>query len=156
MADALNRRINVHTCRQHHTVIRFLLDEFPASPPPAQEIVDFLERLKMVLTRHFRLEDHHVYPALSESSDSEVRATAREFRLRMGNLMQTFADLHTRWTVNAVERDLAGFERDWNGFREALVTRMDAEDNFLYPKAEMEARLLLDRPDDEPRASAES
>lgn len=154
MDDALNRRIDIHTCQQHHTVIRYLLDRFPGErPAPPEDTFVLLTRLKRLLVRHFRLEDRYVYPALCESADGELRATASESRLRMGNLMRVFADFYERWRALAIGCDPETFEREWSHFRETLLPRMDTEDSRLYPKAEAHIRLLLSATGDDLNAT---
>lgn len=136
--DALNRRIDVHTCRQHHTAIRFLLDEFPTREPfDPERMRTLLTRLSQLLATHLRLEDEHVYPALGNSQDEAVQMTARAFRDEMGGLMMSFLAFRNAWSADhAIARDSAGFLVAWSAIRSALETRMDAEDRALYPQAD--------------------
>lgn len=137
-ADALNRRIELHTCRQHHVMLRHILAEFPANEPlPGPIMIVLLGRLRSILTRHLKLEDEHVYPALTNAADERVRTTAREFRLEMGGLMRAFDDFDRRYPhAESIDRDPKGFMEEWVPLRRALEMRMDAEDGRLYGDAE--------------------
>ncbi len=145
VADALNRRIELHTCRQQHLVLRLLLSEFPASEPfTGEHMAVLLERLKRVLVRHLRLEDEHVYLQLSHATDEHVRATAREFRVEMGGVMRAFEDFDARWsTAEAIDADPTAFLEQWTSVRNAIEMRMNAEDQFLYVQAEEHYTAIL-------------
>jgi len=147
VADALNRRIELHTCRQQHIVLRHLLSEFPTCEPfTGVDIMALRGRLNALLVRHLRLEDEQLYPALSHATDEHVRTTARAFRMEMGGVMRAFADLDTRWdTAAEIDADPAGFLEQWTLVRGALETRMNAEDAGLYIQAEQHFTDILKR-----------
>lgn len=138
MAEALNRRIELHTCRQHHTMLRHILAEFPASEPlPGSIMIVLFGRLRSILIRHLKLEDEYVYPALSQAPDERLRKAALGFRKEMGGLMRAFEDFDKRWpNADALDADPQGFMEEWMPLRRALEMRMDAEDAHLYKEAE--------------------
>ena len=138
VADALNRRIELHTCRQQHTVLRHILTQFPTSLPfSGAEMMLLRERLNAVLLPHLRLEDDQLYPQLAHSDDEHVRTTARTFRMQMGGVLRAFVALDARWNNAAtIDADPAAFLEHWTSVRTALETRMNAEDRGLYLHAE--------------------
>lgn len=147
VADALNRRIELHTCRQHHTILRHMLSEFPTCEPfSGAQIMELRQRLNVILDRHLRLEDEQLYPRLSHATDEHVRATALEFRVEMGGVMRAFADLNARWIDAAsIDAEPTAFLEQWTSVRAALEARMDAEDQALYPQAEQHFTEILKR-----------
>ena len=138
VADALNRRIELHTCRQHHTMLRHILNEFPSkAPAPGAAMMMLLSRLRAILLRHLKLEDDYVYPALVQSPDEHLRTSARTFRLEMGGVLRAFEDFEKRWPhAEAIDADLEQFWNEWQPLRRALEARMHAEDSGLYKDAE--------------------
>ena len=145
MSDALNRSIDLHTCRQHHVVLRFIIDDLPHEEPlDAVATTTLLRRFRDVLTRHLKLEDASLYPALCASSDAHIRATAHRYKDEMGGLYDVFEAFYSRWpNAQAIRRDPSTFLKDWQQMREQLVKRMDAEDLGLYDPAESHFNALL-------------
>ena len=151
IADALNRRIELHTARQQHIVLRHMLSEFPTSEPfTGAQIMKLRQRMRIFLIRHLRLEDERLYPKLSHAANERVRITARKFRMEMSGLLRAFEDFDSRWnTASAVNADPAGFLEQWTVIRAALEARMDAEDCALYHDAEEYFSDVLKRADDD-------
>lgn len=147
MTDALNRRIELDACRQHHTMLRHILGEFPTDGPlPGPIMVVMLGRLKSILVRHLKLEDEYVYPALAQSPDERLQTSAREFRLVMGGVMRAFDDFDARWPhAEAIDANPQQFWTEWQPMRKALEARMDAEDASLYKSAEAYFTEILSR-----------
>jgi hypothetical protein len=147
VAEALNRGIELHTCRQHHTMLRHIVNEFPTETPlPGTTMLVLMGRLKSILVRHLRLEDETLYPALSNAGDKNVRSTARQFRLEMGGLMRAFEDFDNRYpTAESIDANSDAFMDEWQSVRNALIKRMDAEDHDLYRDAESYFTSILAR-----------
>lgn len=132
----INERIDVQTCRDHHTVLRYLAEEVGKEQHPAA-IVPLLRRLRTVLSAHLKLEDDWLYPRLAASANGIVRGKAERYRREMGGLRKQFEDLWTRWSADgAVAADFQGWQRQWRDFRDAIELRITTEDGDLYVAAE--------------------
>lgn len=136
--DRVNRRIDMQTCRDHHEAIRSLLDLFPeAAPVQAKAVADLIARLARVLSRHLKLEDDFLYPALLASEDPALRETALRYRQEMGGLRHDFDALLAEWSgANAIEQRPEEFLVSWLAFKRRLEVRMAKEDQNLYEIAE--------------------
>ena len=148
VSDALNRSIEVHTCRQQHVVIRFILEDMPdAEPIDAYETWAVLHRLRDVLIRHLKLEDLKLYPALQRSSDSRIREIAIRYQIQMGGLRAAFDHFCDRWSnAKKIAENPRGFLSDWETIRDPLMQRMDEEDRGLYEPAQAHFDRLMRRP----------
>lgn len=134
----VNERIDVQTCRDHHTVIRYLADEVAKEDRP-RNIVSLLRRLRTVLLAHLKLEDDWLYPRLAQSTNTIVRGKAERYRREMGGLRSDFDRMWNEWSrEGAIEADPQGWERQWQAFREAIESRISIEDGDLYVAAEAE------------------
>lgn len=136
--DALNRRITIDACRNHHVALRHLIDEFPGTEPiNERHTLELLVRLRTVLHRHLRLEDSELYPALQKAADPSLRRKARRYQLHMGSLATGFQTFYEHWSrEGAIAGEPQRFLYDWKEFRDALLMRMDSEDEDLYLMAE--------------------
>lgn len=148
MSEALNRSIDLHTCRQHHVVLRFVIGDMPAAEPfDANEAAMLLRRLRSVLVRHLQLEDEQLYPALRQTAANGIATIARRYQVEMGGLRSAFEAFCERWNDAAsIAADPRLFLLDWETIRDPLVKRMDSEDRGLYDVAEEHfAERLRDR-----------
>jgi GAF domain-containing protein len=135
-ASALNERIDVQTCRDHHTVLRYLGDEVSNEVRPAS-VLPLLRRYRAVLVAHLKLEDEWLYPRLRESSNSIVRGKAERYHREMGGIRKQFGELWNRWSVeNSIASDFAGWQQQWRLFRQGIEARIATEDDDLYVAAE--------------------
>ncbi|MFN2528166.1 MAG: hemerythrin domain-containing protein [Candidatus Baltobacteraceae bacterium] len=134
----MNRRIDMHTCRQHHEALRILLDRFPESLPlDAADFSKLVSRLSTLLLTHLKLEDDLLYPALELSEDRTVRDTAIRYRQEMGGLKDAFMKFVSTWgTEDAIAANQAGCLDAWLKVRAALEVRMAKEDHGLYSIAD--------------------
>ncbi|HEV7179058.1 MAG TPA: hemerythrin domain-containing protein [Candidatus Baltobacteraceae bacterium] len=146
MSEALNRSIDLHACRQHHSVLRSIIKRFPiAQPFDAHAAAQSLTQLSNVLLRHLRLEDEHLYPAL-ERGDTTLRLIAARYRNEMGGLRHAFVAFCDRWpSPETIAGDMRLFLIDWATLRDPLLARMDAEDHGLYDRAEAHFSTQLER-----------
>ncbi len=127
----------VQTCRDHHAVLRDLIERFP-SPAAADgaRIRAALHSLGTVLLRHLAFEDARLYPVL-EASEPAVAEKARRYREEMGDLSARVVAFLEHWEADgAVEAEPHAFERAWDAVSTALERRMAAEDDDLYEVAE--------------------
>ena len=138
MSEALNRSIEVHTCRQQHVVIRFILTDMPlAEPIDAKETSKLLNRLCNILERHLKLEDQVLYPELMRSHDAQMRETAIRYQHDMGGLRAAVETFCVRWSnANAIAEDPQLFLYEWSVIRDLLLQRIEAEDCDLYEHAQ--------------------
>lgn len=130
-------RRDVQTCRDHHAVLRELIEGFP-SPAAAdgERARAALRNLETVLLRHLAFEDTRLYPAL-EAAEPVLADKARRYREEMGDLSARVVAFLERWCAGgAIEAEPHAFERAWDGVRTALERRMAAEDDDLYEVAE--------------------
>lgn len=132
----INERIDVQTCRDHHVVLRYLVEDL--SKPDAAPSATFalLKRFRAVLLAHLKLEDDWLYPRLAASENAIVRGKAERYRGDMGGLRAQFEALWKKWTADAIESDFAGWQNDWRLFAQTLVARIETEDQDLYVAAE--------------------
>jgi hemerythrin-like domain-containing protein len=92
-----------------------------------------LDRLAVVLVAHLQVEDRELYPRLVVDKNAEVARTAQRFSDEMGGLSAAFLQFDKAWRdPQRIAAELAAFERDWNGIKEALTERIMAEENLLY------------------------
>lgn len=131
----MNERIDVQTCRDHHVVLRYLLDDLNAAGT-AQASHALLGRLRSVLVRHLKLEDDWLYPRLAQSENAIVRAKAERYRTAMGTLREEFEGICKRWTSEHMERSFDEWRREWQTFSAKLENRICVEDGDLYKAAE--------------------
>lgn len=134
----INKRIDVQTCRDHHTVLRYLADEV-TKEEHATAVVAVLRRFRTVLLAHLKLEDDWLYPLLARSPNGIVRGKADRYHSEMGGLRAQFENLWKRWSPDgAVDADFSGWQQQWRGFREAVESRIATEDDDLYVAVEAE------------------
>ncbi len=128
----------MQTCRQHHEAIRNLLERFPTHTPlDAAAAFVLLERLGRAVTAHLQLEDDHLYPALEQSAERDVRETALRYRAEMGDLKAQFVSFLGAWNTEAsIASKPEAFLAHWARIRKALEIRMAKEDHGLYAIAE--------------------
>ncbi|HET9097550.1 MAG TPA: hemerythrin domain-containing protein [Candidatus Baltobacteraceae bacterium] len=132
----INERIDVQTCRDHHTVLRYLVEEVGKEQHPAA-IAPLLRRLRTVLIAHLKLEDDWLYPRLAQSANGIVRGKADRYRREMGGLRKHFEDLWAQWSPEgAVAADFQTWQQQWHEFRDAIELRITTEDDDLYVAAE--------------------
>lgn len=135
----INERIDVQTCRDHHVVLRYLVEDLGNAATRPQIAQALLSRVRNVLLAHLKLEDDHLYPHLQQSSNEIVRGKAERYRLEMGGLRRQFSDLWDRWSPDgAIASDSGKFHNEWLSFQRALLARIDSEDSDLYVAVDAE------------------
>lgn len=133
----LNERIDIQTCRDHHVVLRYLVDEIGKPDITADASLGLLKRLRTVLLAHLKLEDDWLYPHLQRSVNDVVRHKSQTYSREMGGLKENFVTLWQTWTrTGAIADNSEAWNSDWNTFQKALLERMDREDHDLYVAAE--------------------
>jgi hypothetical protein len=131
---------DIQTCRDHHAVLRDLLERFPVpAAGNAPQVRAALRSVETVLVRHLAFEDRRLYPVL-EAGAAAVAERARRYRHEMGDLSERFVAFMRRWCgEGAIEAEPGAFAAAWNEVRTALERRMAAEDDDLYELAENQA-----------------
>jgi len=133
----INERIDVQTCLDHHSVLRFLLDEMDQRATSPAEMIALLKRFRNVLLAHLKLEDEWLYPQLGKSRNAIVRGKAERYRREMGGLRAQFVEIWRKWSPNgAIEANVDTWRTEWDAFTHALRGRIDTEDHDLYLAAE--------------------
>lgn len=103
----------------------------------AKTVSSLLNQLSGRLNIHLRMEDTVIYPKMIESSNAEASKTARQFQDEMGGLSKAYMDYAGKWNVpQNIETDPDGFITDTKAVFAALATRIERENNDLYPLAE--------------------
>ena len=129
-------RIDIQTCRDHHVVLQYLIDDINEAKTP-QKLGELLFRFKSVLLTHLRLEDGWLYPRLQESENVFIREKALRYHDQMGGLRRQFMTMWRRWSAEgAIEKDEPAFRKEWTAFAVAFEQRVHAEDGDLYAAAE--------------------
>jgi hemerythrin-like domain-containing protein len=89
---------------------------------------------------HLAMEDKSLYPELMKHADERVRETANRFVAEMGGIADVLEDYKRKYPgAGAIERSPEDFVKDTKMIFEALATRIDKENNELYPILEGEA-----------------
>lgn len=136
-SDRLNERIDIQTCRDHHVVIRYLVEELAKSDVEAEAALGLLKRLRTVLLAHLKLEDDWLYPRLAASPNAVVRHKAERYRNEMGGLRAEFVTLYETWSAPAaIASNPEIWRSEWRIFERNLTARMNVEDHDLYVAAE--------------------
>ncbi|GAC1389037.1 MAG: hypothetical protein NVSMB31_04330 [Vulcanimicrobiaceae bacterium] len=129
----MNNRIDIQTCREHHTSIRFLIEELEKCDGDEKKLLGFLVRLKNLLVAHLRLEDDWLYPKLLKSENVEIAAKAQVYSQEMGGIKNEFLAVYETWSKpGAISADQARFSKEWEQFSARLESRMSREDEDLY------------------------
>lgn len=95
-----------------------------------------LSQLWGKLTIHLAMEDDVLYPRLLSCGDALAEAKALSFSDEMGPLRSRFEEFLARWTEVSIARDASGFSAETHALIRALTTRIDRENNELYPIAD--------------------
>lgn len=133
----INDRIDVQTCRDHHVVLRYLIEDLDKPETRPEDALGLLARVRNVLIAHLKLEDDWLYPRLATSENAIVRGKAERYRSEMGGLRERFDALWKRWSkAGAISGDPDAFRAEWHTLRQALIARIETEDDDLYVAAE--------------------
>jgi hemerythrin-like domain-containing protein len=93
-----------------------------------------LSNLAGKLKIHLAMEDKTLYPRLMQDPDPKVSAMAKRFADEMGGIAEVFGGYMERWpTARAIQEAPQRFVTDTQKLFGALSTRIDRENNQLYP-----------------------
>lgn len=108
-----------------------------ASLEDAQQARAVLSNLGGKLLVHLAMEDKSLYPQLLASGQSEVVSLTKQFMDEMGGLAEAFEAYNKRWAGAATILEQSDtFQTETAGIVAALGTRIDKENNQLYPMAD--------------------
>ena len=113
-----------------------LLDEGALSRD-ATHVRNLLSELSRTLTYHLTMEDDALYPALVCHPDEKIKTLSKKFSGEMGGIRDTFILYITKWPdAEAVQGSPDNFISETNEIMDALLRRIDREDNELFPLIE--------------------
>lgn len=125
--------------RQHMAALKKHLNPFLLAQN-ATEVRNTLNKLFAEFGKHLQQEGKDLYPALSASSDSKVKAVADKFGLEMKQTLPRLAEFNRRWPDGpAIRSNASQFLKEADGMTKWLDRRFAAENAELYP--------LLDKTD---------
>jgi DUF438 domain-containing protein len=94
-------------------------------------------KLTGMLRIHFVQEDKTLYPYMLNSSNTAASETAAAFQAEMGDLGPVYHDFAQKWSSSAaISKDQEGFRQESASVFAALATRIQRENQELYPLAD--------------------
>ena len=115
-----------------------LVDRYQRGQPAVQILMQ-VNRLFGLLRIHFAHEDELLYPALAASKDRRTAKIAQNFLVEMGGLAVELEDFTRHWCCSAsIASGFDEFRHSVNALVLAIATRIEREDRFLLPLADME------------------
>lgn len=123
-----------------HKKIYLTIDEIKKSTNnienKATGIAKSINQLAGLLRIHLLNEDKYLYPAMNNSSDDKLKSMSKEFQTEMGSLGDKFTEFKSKYNTSSKLLDnISVAEREINGMCDQIITRMNKEDNKLYPLA---------------------
>jgi hemerythrin-like domain-containing protein len=108
-------------------------------PAAAAAVRSALSTLAGKLSIHLSMEDQSLYPRLKAHADKELRETAAKFDTEMSSIKAAFLAYNRKWSEQAIKNDPAGFAGETKQIFAALASRIQRENNVLYPLADKAA-----------------
>lgn len=140
---ALGMRVVTNILRAQHHEIQAEIDhlratlEDPELAVRAGDLRRALERLEHRLTVHLLQEDMLFYPKLINHPEQRIQMIAYQVIKELGDLGETLDDFVKRWRW---EEEIAAapqeFRRGVEGLLSALESRLNMENNVLFPMLE--------------------
>jgi hemerythrin-like domain-containing protein len=104
----------------------------------AEQAGILLSKLAENLEIHLAWEDKALYPALQRHPKEEVRILTQVFSDEMGGISKTFARYAANWpNATAIQKDPDGFINESQEIFASLSSRINQENNHLYPLLEV-------------------
>ncbi len=99
----------------------------------ASEVRSLLSKLLGKLSVHLSMEDKVLYPKLLRHSDERVKSMAKRFIDEMGSIGQAVKAYKKKWpSALQIQKDPSDFIEQTKGIFDALVKRIERENNELY------------------------
>ena len=88
-----------------------------------------------IMNMHLKYEDEHLYPALLQNSEEEVRTISKEFKKEMGDLWAIFESYKDKYLRNpdSLVTDPAQFIKETNNILYTISKRVEKEEHELFP-----------------------
>jgi len=97
-------------------------------------ILSLIAELVALIRLHLLLEDHVLYPALTESKDQGIAKKANDFQAEMGGLSSVVLAFAGRWSsTNEILEHEKEFRNEAEAVLAALFDRLYRENKELYP-----------------------
>ena len=98
------------------------------------DVLNLLSELAARLNTHLTMEDKALYPKMINSGNTKAKETAESFQKEMGGIKAVFETYVNKWSnpVN-LKSSSEEFIKETNGLFAALGSRIDKENNQLYP-----------------------
>jgi hemerythrin-like domain-containing protein len=126
--------------REQHNELPAVAGEIGKTLDPAQRAKDatqarmLLSSLAGKLKVHLAMEDKTLYPRLMQDPDPKLSGLAKRFADEMGGIAEIFGGYMERWpSAEAIQEAPRRFVADTRKLFAALATRIEREDNQLYP-----------------------
>jgi hemerythrin-like domain-containing protein len=104
----------------------------------AEKAEILLSKLTGHLELHLAWEDEALYPALLRHPKEEIRILTKVFSEEMGGISRTFARYTANWpNAAAIQQDPDSFINESREIFDSLSSRINQENNHLYPLLEL-------------------
>jgi hypothetical protein len=131
---------SIETLKQQHEVVLSMTAKILSSlnrEPFVDQINDITFSLRILagkVREHLALEDREIYPRLLLYSDGDVAAIATRYKNDLGNLLPRFNFYIENWLDKTkIQNNPTDFIKSTDEILKALLYRVEAEDNELYP-----------------------
>lgn len=125
--------------RRQHDEITALLRAMRAATADNQQkkaIGPLRWQLARLLMTHLAMEDAHFYAAVERHGDPEAILMAKRFKNEMGGMANSFSAYMADWSDSRITSHWTAFCAETNALLAAITTRIEREDNILFPMAE--------------------
>jgi len=138
--NIMQSNMNIDNLKEQHNKIRELINEvkqhmsLEKSDDNLRVLAYEINKLAGVLRIHLSSEDRYLYPLLMESDNTSTKQLTESFDRSMGGLSNAFISFKTRYnTYDKIKLDYQNFEAELKMVLTQLLTRLDREDQELYP-----------------------
>jgi hypothetical protein len=121
------------------------LAESVKTGPDADEALGLISALDRRLVDHLEAEDREVYPLLMADPDPQVRTLAAAAFEDVGSLVGAWSHFAGYWTRPLILSDPRRFAETAGCILQALMLRVELEEDILYPAARRAAFARLTR-----------
>ena len=101
-------------------------------------LVEQLRDLKYILLAHLALEDKLIYPKLTSSDNKEAQNIGKKFSTEMAEISNVVLAFFGKYIIIDIQKLKSDkeFEKELTGIIEAVVKRVELEENTLFPAYE--------------------
>jgi len=141
--NIVQSNMKIENLKEQHLKIRELIDDVKScikldkTNDNLMQLVYKIKKLAGVLRIHLSSEDRYLYPLLMESDDKHTKELSESFDKSMGGLSNAYISFKTRYnTFVSIAENYEEFMLELDRVFDQLITRLDREDNELYPLVE--------------------